>query len=96
MSEEWMTPNAEVKAIFDIYKDNIESGIREALASAEECDAKRSLENFYSATLWLKGLDAVFTERIPEVEAYSDKTKRRMRIEVIPTLAEKVGVCRGR
>jgi len=86
----------EVRRIFEWYRGNIESSIGESLSYAEECDIKRSLENFYGATLYLKGLDAVFIERIPEAEAYSEKTKRRMRDEVIPSLAEKIGVCRRR
>ena len=95
MAEEWDAGKADIKVVFEIYRNNIESGISESLAAAEECDIRRSLLNFYEATMWLRSLDAVFTARIPEVEEYSSRTENKMRKEVIPTLAEKIGVCRG-
>lgn len=85
-----------VKNIFEWYRDSIDGAITHSLAAAEECDAEGSLENFYTAASTLRGLGAVFTERVPEVEEYVERTNRRMKDEVIPSLAEKIGVCRAK
>jgi hypothetical protein len=75
-----------VKDVFEMHKRWIEEGLEQAKSYAEDCDFKSVLQNFYKATLALKGLEAVFTVDVPEVRAYIEQRKAEVTKKDIPEL----------
>ena len=88
-----MSEDELIKGIFDLHKEWIEDSIEGAKYAADECDAKRMLENFYRAVLALKGLESVFTVEIPEVTKYSREKKNEMTTRDIPDLVKRLEKC---
>lgn len=66
-----------VKDVFETHKRWIEEGLEQAKSYAEDCDFKSMLQNFYKATLALKGLEAVFTVEVPEVRTREKPRSQR-------------------
>ena len=75
-----------VKDVFDMHKRWIEEGLEQAKSYAEDCDFKSMLQNFYKATLALKGLEAVFRVDVPEARAYTKQKKAEIVKKDIPEL----------
>ena len=77
-----------IKDIFQMHKRWVDEGLEQSKAYAEDCDFKSMLQNFYKATLALKGLESVFTREIPEVRAYTEQKKQEIVKKDIPELVD--------
>jgi hypothetical protein len=69
-----------------MHKRWIDEGLSQSKDYAEDCDFESMLQNFYKATLALKGLESVFTREIPEVHAYTEQKKHEIVKKDIPEL----------
>ena len=75
-----------VKDIFQMHKRWVEEGLEQSKSYAEDCDFKSMLQNFYKATLALKGLEAVFNIDVPEARVYAEQKKAEIVKKDIPEL----------
>ena len=75
-----------IAGVFEMHKRWVDEGMEQAKEYARERSFSGMLQNFYKATLALKGLEAVFRVDVPEARAYTKQKKAEIVKKDIPEL----------